>query len=416
MDEAQERIEEHSDDQKEDITPAFTMKAREAISSRVRYKSHDMFKHKDLSAGEGDPELLVRGVFTTDTVDEVGDIITKEATIGAVEDWRKWGNIRTMHSTPSGRVEAIGEGDGLKWNEVVTVPVDKGTIDLIKGGVLKAYSVGIIPREYELNQAAMEDNDDPWFFPLIIHSYDMIEISYVDHPANYSATISEVSEGKDIGSRVPVFKRLPDEILEVESVDKEAEGVSAETEEIVEEAVIEEEVESNLDADLEEELTADIDQIEEIDEDNVPEGEVESDYTFKDVMEAVHDIPSQVEHFFEVLYDSLPAIVSDAIELALSATEQPDVEVVDGGDDAESGKEAPSVDVVKLIEEFRIEVIDKIEAISKASPARHSLLTVEDDDDGDIEEDETGVEKTKRWLSASHQERRSAMKEMLRGK
>lgn len=189
---------------------------REKINATVRYKSYGELTVKDLGSGEEDT-LLVRGFFTSDGQDETGDIITKGATVRAIERWRQWGNIRTMHDYPSGRVEAVGERDGLRWNEIVTVPVDENTKKLIRGGVLKAYSVGIIPREYEINEAAV--TGDSWSYPLIIHDYDMVEISYVDHPANYSAVITDVSN-KNYGSKAVLFKAF-DENGVIEKMDEE---------------------------------------------------------------------------------------------------------------------------------------------------------------------------------------------------
>ena len=211
MTEAQEWVDEHKSYDGDIMGKRLDMRAKDMISSRVRFKSYGTFLPKGVGDGESD-DLLVRGFFTDDKMDEVGDIITKEATVDAVERWRQWGNIRTMHNNPSGRIDKIGEADGLAWNEVVTIPVEKTTKELIEGGVLKAYSVGIIPREYELNESALEelgDDADPWFFPLIIHSYDMVEISYVDHPANYAASIQEVGSekfGKDMSHRNVIFK------------------------------------------------------------------------------------------------------------------------------------------------------------------------------------------------------------------
>ena len=108
-------------------------RATEAISGTVRFKSYGAIDVTKVKAEDESTEIKVQGFFTDDKMDEVGDIITKEATKGAVERWRQWGNIRTMHDFPSGRVESIGEKDGLAWNEIVTVPVDEQTQKLIEG-------------------------------------------------------------------------------------------------------------------------------------------------------------------------------------------------------------------------------------------------------------------------------------------
>jgi len=269
MEEAKKWVKDHKDDALDpDIIKAdnegksmdsqkLDRRTKDMIGSSVRYKSYTFNVDKSRQKEAGDNgDLFVRGFFTSDEKDEVGDIITKDATVKAIKKWRQWGNIRTMHDYPSGRVEAIGEDDGLGWNEVVTVPVDENTKRLIEGGVLKAYSVGIIPREYEINEDEAE-NYNSWFPPLIIHEYDMIEISYVDHPANYSATFSEVASGKskEFSHREVLFKRsdLMEDIENVQDVEVEEIEESPVPEEVKEvEAEVEaEQVEEAVDESVE---------------------------------------------------------------------------------------------------------------------------------------------------------------------
>lgn len=194
VDSATEWVEEHKEEDKSMSKKKLINKVREKIASTVRYKGYPMNEKLHSDTGE----LLVPGYFTDDQQDQVGDIITQAATAKAVNRWRTWGNIRTMHDYPSGRVVKIGIEDGLKWNEIITRPVESKTVELLEGGVLQAYSVGIIPLEWELNEAALpEDEADydfwMWFFPpIIIHDYDMVEISYVDIPANPRAIFAEI--------------------------------------------------------------------------------------------------------------------------------------------------------------------------------------------------------------------------------
>lgn len=191
MESAQEWVDEHEDKMNQ---PLLT-KLNKAVEGQIRFKGYKM---KALSRDPDTGDLLVPGIFTDDKQDEVGDIITKDATKDATTRWRMWGNIRTMHDFPSGRVKSIGEEDGLKWNEIITIPVDEQTKKLLEGGVLQAYSVGIIPKEWEINEDALpEDEEDidiwMWLFPpIIIYNYDMVEISYVDIPANPRAVITDV--------------------------------------------------------------------------------------------------------------------------------------------------------------------------------------------------------------------------------
>jgi hypothetical protein len=139
----------------------------------------------DISKGieEAEVGIIVNGYFTSDEKDEVGDIITKEATENAIPKYRQWGNIRYMHQAkPVAKVLAIGKDDGLKWNEVRIQVLDPEAVFQVRNGLLKALSVGIII--WSFDDIEMLD-DGTW----IIHNYDLVEISLVDHPANYDAQL-----------------------------------------------------------------------------------------------------------------------------------------------------------------------------------------------------------------------------------
>ncbi len=240
-------------------------KTREKTVSTVRYKGYPMREKLRNDAGE----LLVPGFFTDDQEDEMGDIITQVATEKAVDRWRMWGNIRTMHEYPSGKVVKIGAGDGLGWNEIVTRPVESKTIELLEGEVLQAYSVGIIPLEYEINEAALPEDEEDWTFwqwifpPIIIHDYDMVEISYVDIPANPRAVIAEIETQENalelLTNRVfaprgqsatvfkalgqsPLYKGLEAESIKEEDMSKKLDLQEPAVEEELEPVVEEEEI------------------------------------------------------------------------------------------------------------------------------------------------------------------------------
>lgn len=133
------------------------------------------------SSDPGEP-LIVRGKFTSDNIDEVGDVITREATERAIPKYKQWGNIRYMHQPrPVGKVSAIGKGDGLDWNEVEIKVIDPQAAFEVENGLLSALSVGIA---IALDDIEMTDNGG-W----IINDYSLAEISLVDHPANYDAKL-----------------------------------------------------------------------------------------------------------------------------------------------------------------------------------------------------------------------------------
>lgn len=129
-----------------------------------------------------DGTLIVRGFFTSDNKDEVGDIITRSATERALPKYRQWGNIRRMHlPEPVAVVLRIGTDDGLAWNEVEIKVIDPRAVFEVENGLLKALSVGIFMRYEDVD--FLEDGG------LIINDYTLAEISLVDHPANYDAVL-----------------------------------------------------------------------------------------------------------------------------------------------------------------------------------------------------------------------------------
>jgi hypothetical protein len=134
---------------------------------------------------ESDGTLVVRGYFTSDNRDEVGDIITRSATERAIPKYRQWGNIRYMHlPKPVAKVLRIGIDDGLEWNEVEIKVIDPTTVFEVENGLLAALSVGIL--------ASWDDIDWLEDGGMIINDYTLAEISLVDHPANYDARLKDL--------------------------------------------------------------------------------------------------------------------------------------------------------------------------------------------------------------------------------
>lgn len=129
-----------------------------------------------------DGTITVVGKFTSDQKDEVGDIITRAATERAIPKYRQWRNIRYMHQPrPVGKVLRIGEEDGLAWNEVEIKVVDEQAMREVKFELLPALSIGALIKFEDID--FMEDGG--W----LINDYELVEISLVDHPANYDAKL-----------------------------------------------------------------------------------------------------------------------------------------------------------------------------------------------------------------------------------
>lgn len=132
--------------------------------------------------------LFVRGLYTSDNVDEVGDVITKAATERALPKYRQWGNVRLQHTEkPVAKVRRIGVEDGLAWNEAEIEVIDPEAIFMVENGLLVALSVGIL--------VSKEDCSFDTKGCMVINDYTLAEISLVDHPANYDARLQPVSNG-----------------------------------------------------------------------------------------------------------------------------------------------------------------------------------------------------------------------------
>lgn len=390
-------------------------RTKDIIGATVRYKSHGQFAQK--AEGDSDSgEMLVRGFFTSDGKDEVGDIITKEATVRAIEKWRRWGNIRTMHDYPSGRVAKIGEADGLAWNEIVTVPVDEATKKLIAGGVLKAYSVGIIPRRYDINEDAIDsDNVDPFFLPLVIHEYDMVEISYVDHPANYSATISDVSSGKsaEFGDRVVLFKRLED-LGDIANMDNNIEKDENEAEDVgvneADDSAEEFEDAGAEDASDDEPGDGPGDEEPGASDDATDDNAVDDGEPEPNLLKAVQEVGGRLDvlegHVLEVA-SKLDGFVESVIGGVVEALSQSDKSVDSDNDEADSDSRADEEDLVARISE---KVLSGLAEILTPQASRSSMISVDSSEDSDG----APVDKVRQYMEMSPAERRSAMKQVLR--
>ena len=140
----------------------------------------------------------VSGFATLDNVDQTGDVVTAEASIKAFENFR--GNIREMHQPL-----AVGKLVSFKpetfyddvtksfYNGVyVTTYVSKGAQDTwekVLDGTLSGFSIGgkIIEVDNEVNKASGET-------VRFIKSYDLVELSIVDSPANELCNIISVEK------------------------------------------------------------------------------------------------------------------------------------------------------------------------------------------------------------------------------
>lgn len=121
------------------------------------------------------------GIASTEAVDRDGEVIKQ--TGWDLTNFLKNPVLMLMHNYqefPVGRVEKIGvEGGKLTFEAVFTEATQKAieAYALVKEGILSAFSVGFIPREYDPS-----DNN-------MITKAELLEISLVPVPANPEAVV-----------------------------------------------------------------------------------------------------------------------------------------------------------------------------------------------------------------------------------
>lgn len=137
-----------------------------------------------------DGDLLVYGKATDASIDSDDQIVDADWSAKALEEWLKTGgNVRVQHSPylyPAGKgVEITTSGDGHYVKALVVEPTAK---QLVKKGVLTAYSVGIGRPQIVRDTAAKGGR---------IVGGKLIEISLVDRPANSNCgfTIAKSADG-----------------------------------------------------------------------------------------------------------------------------------------------------------------------------------------------------------------------------
>lgn len=142
---------------------------------------------------------LVSGFATLDNVDSQGDVVLAEASAGAFA--RARGNIREMHQPIAvGKVVDFREEefyhDGEFYRGIyVTAYVSKGaegTWEKVLDGTLTGFSIGgnIIEAS---NEFVKEQGKSVRF----IKSYDLVELSLVDNPANQLANVFSITKAAD---------------------------------------------------------------------------------------------------------------------------------------------------------------------------------------------------------------------------
>lgn len=148
---------------------------------------------------DDDDKIIITGLASTDSVDRAGDIILHSAWAKGLGNYKSNPILLFNHNydAPIGKVTDIQiVKDGLK----ITGEIYKAAgnaFELIKRGVLSAFSVGFMPTEMTYN----EKTDG-----FLIKQAELLEISVVSVPCNQTALFS-VSKSFDTNEEYEEFKK-----------------------------------------------------------------------------------------------------------------------------------------------------------------------------------------------------------------
>jgi len=190
-----------------------------------------------------DDKRLVVGVVTKATLDNQNEIVEWDATVEAVNDFKKWMNLREMHDDKkaSGIIEDIELDPKNKLVRVVAKVIDDDAWKKVKSGVYKGFSIG--------GKALKRIKE---FVPALgkvvskVKKYVLNEVSLVDRPAHPECLFEVVKRDGNYNdplyremvsaeSKVPVFKskiltdeevaRLPDRVFGLVKVRRTKDGL-----------------------------------------------------------------------------------------------------------------------------------------------------------------------------------------------
>lgn len=147
---------------------------------------------------------MVFGYATTDRVDSQNEIVDRDATANALEEYKEWRNVREMHQ-PS----AVGVAPVLELTQkglwVGAKVIDDSAWEKVKTGVYKGFSIGGKRLEHKVD--VVKGNEIP---VTRITKYRLNEISLVDRPANFDAKFQMV---KRDNSDEEIISKLSDALV-----------------------------------------------------------------------------------------------------------------------------------------------------------------------------------------------------------
>lgn len=138
---------------------------------------------KSVSQDEEGNDLIIRGMASTDDKDRVGDVIDPKAWKDGLKDYNNNPIILFNHdyNRPIGRALSVAPtSKGLELEAKISKAAGD-IVELIKDGVLGAFSVGFMVKD-----ADYDSKSDTF----VIKQAELLEVSVVSVPANQAATFS----------------------------------------------------------------------------------------------------------------------------------------------------------------------------------------------------------------------------------
>lgn len=135
-----------------------------------------------------DGTVIVGGIASSETPDSDGEVFTKEALVGAIPDYMRFGAVREMHGDGVAAGTAIDmrvQDDGKTYFECLVV--DPSAVKKVETRTYKGFSIGgTIPL----------GGRDP-MNRKVVRRLNLKEVSLVDRPANPDAVFTFVKIDKD---------------------------------------------------------------------------------------------------------------------------------------------------------------------------------------------------------------------------
>jgi HK97 family phage prohead protease/HK97 family phage major capsid protein len=207
----------------------------------------------EIKSAASKSSFKIAGYANTSTKDRTGDVVTPEAWVKGIENYRKNPVLLYQHdhSKPIGRSDSVRvDKKGIFVESTVSDAAEKlhGVQTLIRDGALKSFSVG-----FRVKDADYDRTTDTFF----IKDLELLEISVVSVPANQDSLFSVRKSFEDDASYEEFKKQfiaedtLIDKELVVETAieAEETEEKAVETDEIKSLEIEEKDIITNLEVD-----------------------------------------------------------------------------------------------------------------------------------------------------------------------